>query len=92
MSGQMNLNYIEVAYFKEGAGHLLGVKVPAGMSVEGILKHCDIDNAHGVGVWGKMVELNHVPKDQDRIEIYPPLQIDPREKRRRLVESKRRKK
>jgi hypothetical protein len=34
------------------------------------------------GIWGKRLSLNHKLKDQDRIEIYRPLQVDPKLARR----------
>jgi putative ubiquitin-RnfH superfamily antitoxin RatB of RatAB toxin-antitoxin module len=38
-----------------------------------------------IGVWGKLVDRDHVLQDGDRIEIYRPLFIDPREARRQLA-------
>jgi putative ubiquitin-RnfH superfamily antitoxin RatB of RatAB toxin-antitoxin module len=37
---------------------------------------------HGVGIWGKKVGLAHVLRDQDRMEIYRPLTVDPKVARR----------
>jgi len=37
------------------------------------------------GVWGREVEENRVVKAGDRIEIYRPLELDPREARRQLA-------
>ena len=34
------------------------------------------------GIWGKRLSLNHKLKDQDRIEIYRPLLVDPKLARR----------
>lgn len=34
------------------------------------------------GIWGKRLSLNHKIKDQDRIEIYRPLLVDPKVARR----------
>lgn len=36
-----------------------------------------------VGVFGRKVALDHVLRDGDRVEIYRPLQADPKEVRRR---------
>ena len=36
----------------------------------------------GQGVWGKKVGLTHVLRDQDRLEIYRPLTVDPKVARR----------
>ena len=35
-----------------------------------------------VGIYGKLVELDHIVKNNDRIEIYRPLSIDPKKARR----------
>ena len=34
------------------------------------------------GIWGKRYSLNHKLKDNDRIEIYRPLRVDPKVARR----------
>jgi uncharacterized protein len=44
----------------------------------------DIDGL-AVGIWGREVQRDQVVKENDRIEIYRPLQLDPREARRRLA-------
>ena len=38
-----------------------------------------------LGVWGREVEKDRVVKAGDRIEIYRPLKLDPREARRQLA-------
>ena len=38
-----------------------------------------------VGVWGKVVAPDRVLKDGDRVEVYRPLAMDPREARRQLA-------
>ncbi len=37
------------------------------------------------GIWGRVVEHNQAVKEGDRIEIYRPLELDPREARRHLA-------
>ena len=44
----------------------------------------DLD-ALAVGIWGRTVERDHVLRDGDRVEIYRPLSMDPREARRKLA-------
>ncbi len=39
-----------------------------------------------VGIWGRVVTINQSLQQGDRIEIYRPLQIDPRDARRQLAE------
>ncbi len=34
------------------------------------------------GVWGRKMPLNHVLREADRVEIYRPLRVDPKEARR----------
>ena len=34
------------------------------------------------GIWGRLVDRDHVVSDGDRVELYRPLEIDPREARR----------
>lgn len=38
--------------------------------------------AHGVGLWGRQVRPGQVLRDQDRLEIYRPLTVDPKVARR----------
>lgn len=35
-----------------------------------------------VGIWGKKVGMTHMLRDQDRLEIYRPLTVDPKVARR----------
>jgi len=39
-------------------------------------------NSLQLGVWGQTVRMGHVLQDRDRIEIYRPLQVDPKTARR----------
>lgn len=41
-----------------------------------------------VGIYAKPVSLDTVLKDGDRVEIYRPLALDPKEKRRQLAKTK----
>lgn len=46
----------------------------------------DLDlNAAPLGIFGKAVKDDTVLRDKDRVEIYRPLKIDPKEARRRRV-------
>jgi len=38
-----------------------------------------------LGVWGRQIERSQVVKEGDRVEIYRPLELDPREARRQLA-------
>jgi len=39
-----------------------------------------------VGIWGRIVDKGCILKDGDRVEVYRPLQLEPRESRRRLAQ------
>ncbi len=39
-----------------------------------------------VGIWGRAVQKNQSLREGDRVEIYRPLEIDPRDARRQLAE------
>lgn len=39
-------------------------------------------SAMQVGIWGRTVDRSHILREGDRVEIYRPLEIDPREARR----------
>lgn len=46
----------------------------------------EIDPHHqAIGVFGRLVSPDRVLQEGDRVEIYRPLQMDPREARRRLA-------
>ena len=40
------------------------------------------DSDYQLGFWGKKTTLNHVLKDQDRLELYRSLKVDPKVARR----------
>ena len=55
------------------------------LRASGVLdRHPGIDLARqSVGVWGRVCALDTPLKQGDRVEIYRPLQVDPKEARRR---------
>ena len=84
---------IEVAYARPDKQLILPVSVPAGTTIEEAIalsritqKFPEIDLAKlVVGIFGKRVKLDHRLANGERIEIYRPLQADPREIRRQLA-------
>jgi hypothetical protein len=65
------------------------LQLPAGSTLRdaveasGLLRrHPGIDPAHGAGVWGRRRSPETVLRDRDRVELYRPLTIDPKEARR----------
>lgn len=74
-----------------GVAEEVSVDVPLGATLLDALRasgflerHPQIDLARqAVGVWGRLRPLDAVLAAGDRVEIYRPLQIDPKEARRR---------
>lgn len=66
------------------------VDVDAGSTVRETIVASDIAESlaerftpAAIGIYGQLVDENHRVRDGDRIELYRPLQIDPKEARRR---------
>jgi putative ubiquitin-RnfH superfamily antitoxin RatB of RatAB toxin-antitoxin module len=81
---------------RPGEAEEVEVEVPAGASAldairaSGLLeRHAEIDiSSQAVGVWGRRCALDTVLREGDRVEIYRPLAIDPKEARRRRANRK----
>lgn len=81
---------IEVAYALPAQQVLLKLNLPGGATVESAILHSgvlaqfpDIDlTRNKVGIFSKIVTLDTLVRDRDRIEIYRPLIADPKEIRR----------
>src|SRR5690349_11501698 len=75
----------------EGAAEECRVALPDGATLmdalraSGVLeRHPGIDlSRQAVGIWGRIRALDTPLKDGDRVEVYRPLQVDPKEARRR---------
>lgn len=75
----------------------VALQMPAGATVNDalresglLLRHPEIDLAlHKVGVWGKLRPLDHALREGDRVEVYRPLKVDPKEARRQRYRSHR---
>ena len=85
-----NLIHIEVAYAREDKQKIIALEMAEGSTVEmaihasGILAiFPEIDLKHQeVGVFSRRRSLSDLVNQGDRIEIYRPLTIDPKEARR----------
>lgn len=81
---------VEVAYAKPEEQVILNVTLPKGSTAEdainssGILKRFpEIDLAKTkIGIFSSACKLDHVLKEYDRVEIYRPLEHDPKDARR----------
>ncbi|AKJ29189.1 RnfH family protein [Caldimonas brevitalea] len=61
-----------------------GATVLHALRASGVLaRHPEIDLAQPrVGVWGRLKGLSDPLRDRDRVEVYRPLKVDPKEARR----------
>ena len=84
---------IEVAVALPGRHQVVVLSVAPGITVRDAIeqsglqeKFPEIDfSTAPVGIWCREVERDKVLKDGDRVEIYRPLAMDPREARRQLA-------
>lgn len=82
---------IEVAY-SPAPGHTerWALRLPQGSCVADAITRSGVLAAHpelaleslSVGVWGAVRGLDHPLRDRDRVELYRPLKVDPKEARR----------
>ena len=64
--------------------------LPAGSTVAEAVRASDMQARHPehelsllpVGLWGAFCERNDLLRDRDRVELYRPLRVDPKEARR----------
>lgn len=85
---------IEVAYAGAEAQTLVALQVPEGsvvrqaIELSGLLQlHPEIDLKHSaVGIFGALCSLDRLLEDGDRVEIYRPLRVDPKLRRRQRAE------
>ena len=81
---------IQVAYARPERQLIVDLEVPAGTSAREAVRRSgmaqefpEIDpEAAPLGVYGRAVDGDQVLRAGDRVEIYRPLEIDPREARR----------
>jgi putative ubiquitin-RnfH superfamily antitoxin RatB of RatAB toxin-antitoxin module len=82
---------------RAGCVDAVELTLPAGSTVEDALRasglaerHPGLDLAPGaVGVWGRAAALGRPLRDRDRVEVYRPLTVDPKEARRVRQQSQR---
>ena len=87
---------VEVAYAKPDSQFLKEVEVRQGASVKdainasGVLdSYPEIDlDTQSVGIFGRVCDLDRLLDAGDRVEIYRPLMIDPKDARRERVKKK----
>lgn len=86
---------VEVAYAPPGKPTHRRVRLPSGSTVGDAIRACGLLNrcpeidlsCNRVGIFGRLVPLDSPLRDGDRVEIYRPLNADPKEVRRRRAAS-----
>lgn len=81
---------IEVAYTNESGQELVKMEVDQGSTVEEVVQASGlpekypeiISGQYRFGIYGKKVNANTKLEEYDRVEIYRPLKISPKEARR----------
>lgn len=95
--GKTDCIQIEVAFAEPRGQHLITLEVPAGTTVAGAIELCRrrqllpgaaFDYADR-GIFGRRAPADRVLESGDRVEIYRPLKVDPKEARRRRAQRKR---
>lgn len=84
---------IEVVFALPNRQRLVELQLQAGSTIADAIEASGLDTAFQdvdfanceVGVWSKPRSRDHVLRDKDRVEIYRPLDMDPREARRQLA-------
>ena len=87
---------VEVAYALPEEQVIISIKVPTKLNVKQAIEKSGIQkkfpsidlSKNKVGIFGKKTTLDHTLNDRDRIEIYRPLILDPKEMRRKRAAKK----
>ena len=83
----MDLLRIEVVYSLPEGEVCVALRLPPGSTASDAVKASGLldrfPGLHRIGVYGKQVEPEVRLADGDRVEIYRPLRLDPKEARRR---------
>jgi len=87
---------VQVCYALPDSTFLRSLRVPAGATIEQALAQSGLLQAipgidlaiNMVGIYGKRKPLDAILHEHDRVEVYRPLQADPKEARRRRASGK----
>jgi len=79
---------IDVVYALPAAAQAVTLSVPAGTTVREALAAAGLPAGGKFGIFGRIVAPEARVADGDRVEIYRPLKLDPKEARRRRARKK----
>jgi len=80
---------VEVVCARPEGADCVRLTLPAGARVRDAVAAAGLPHHDRFGVFGKRVGPDHPLADGDRVEIYRPLAVDPKEARRRRAAKKR---
>lgn len=89
-----NFLRVEVVYALANHVHIIPLQVPVECTIRQAIQRSEILTSFSeidlsenkVGVFNKIKQLDEVVREGDRIEIYRPLLVEPKEARRRRAE------
>lgn len=84
------LLHVEVAYCPSpGIADVVALTLPPGATLDDALHASGLRERHALpadglrlGIWGKLKPGSQPLRERDRVEVYRPLQVDPKEARR----------
>ena len=85
---------VEVVFGRPDAQSLVSLSLQQGATVASAIASSGLAENYPdepfadlpAGIWGRVVNKGRILKDGDRVEVYRPLQLEPRESRRRLAQ------
>lgn len=83
---------VEVVDARPRSARTVRLDLPAGATLRDALAACGFEvdpEKQAFGVFGKRAPLEHPLAEGDRVEIYRPLAVDPKEARRRRARRRR---
>lgn len=80
---------VEVVCALAGSAECVSVTLPPGATVRDALSATGLPHGDLFGVFGKRVGADYRLAEGDRVEIYRPLAVDPKEARRRRARRRR---
>lgn len=78
---------VDVVSARPDGATIVTVTLPAGATVRDALDAARLSGT-AVGIFGRRVQLDTKLADGDRVELYRPLAMDPKEARRRRAQSR----
>jgi uncharacterized protein len=84
---------VEVIYACAEGAQTVSVQLPAGATLRDALAASGLEvdlEKQAFGIFGKRAKLDHPLREGDRVEIYRPLAMDPKEARRRRAAARKR--